>query len=122
MGLNKSMNIIDGEKLHKELDKYCSKHNTSIYELSEELGFTRTFFRDCTRRNRINNVGVNYLTAKGILFDDYKIIEEVEQVEEPKTNDDITAKLDEILTAINKLGNIQMQQLEYLKEVRDALK
>ena len=36
-------------------------------------------------------------------------------------NDKVIEKLDELITTINKLGNIQMQNMEYLKSIKDGI-
>lgn len=130
MGFNSTMNVIDGAKLEGLLNKYCEKNGVTFGNLAEELGFTRCFFKDCCRRNRINNVGVNFLDKKcSIKFEDYKLKEETSEVEESEVSEvlnseseqfkDIIAKLDELINAVNKLGNIEMQQLDYLKDIKN---
>lgn len=83
-------------------------------------------------------MGIKYLEKEfDIKFEDYADTpkKEVDLPEEKSTSSEcfnsnlnneivtefeyISKKLDELISAINKLGNIEMQQLEYLKEIKD---
>ena len=124
---------IDGKKLEKLLALYCNGKGITLGQLSEELGFSRCFFRDAIKSEKLNRVGVNFLkNTCGIDFSEYEknpkekeepaVVEKTEIPSENSLNKEIELilnKIDALESAINKLGNIEMQQLEYLKAIKD---
>jgi len=133
---------IDSRKLKIVLDAYCKKEGIRLSDLSERVGFSRCFFRDCINRGAMSRVGINYLANNcDIPFSAYEKKDDPEEPEKEQAmtsnSTDIIAKLDELIkimkecssnlttiqnstiAEIGKLGNIEMQQLEYLKEIKD---
>lgn len=121
------MREIDGQKLKQAI----MKTGKSGRMLSEELGYNSSFFLNNIKRNAISMVAVKFLDEKyGIKFEEYaktepEVKEEVPKSEEPTIEIDtkeIIDKINELVYVVNKLGNIQMQNMEYLKEIKDKLK
>jgi len=133
---------INGEKLDALILEYCKEHGTSPAFLSEELGYSRCFFKDSIRRGRINTVGIKFLEKNcDIKYADYALKvgkEEVSPTPDKVEPTSVEEKLNKIIallenisnipdmsslydvkSEISKIGNIQMQQLEYLKEIKD---
>lgn len=117
--MKNGLNKINGAKL-RELLKEKGKKNLS--SISREMGYSDSFLGNAIIQNAINKVAIMWLNEHyGIKFEEYCETAEVkpEVKEAEKDNNEIIAKLDEILNAINKLGNIQMQELEYLREIKN---
>lgn len=123
------MREIDGQKLEQAI----LKTGKSGAMLSEELGYNGSFFRNNIKRNVISLVAIKFLDEKyGIKFEEYakaedklEVKEEVPKSEEPTaeiSTKEIIDKINELVYAVNKLGNIQMQNMEYLKEIKNKLK
>lgn len=124
---------IDGERLQKAI----TKRGLMITHVAEEMGRGSTYITDCVRRNQIP------LHAYVMLNKMYNITEEeikplpvkvAKEVTKQETTG-IENKLDriiellEILTNtsndvkgdISKLGNIQMQNLDYVLKIKNEL-
>lgn len=112
-------NAREGSKRHFN----AGKIDISQYEHCDEYGLLNPF--------RYNSLcGVFGLDAekykvKTRSIDNEQVAEKQEEAkEEVKTctcNNELIAKIDELIMNINKLGNIQMQNMEYLKDIKDGI-
>ena len=116
----------------------------NMQEISFDMGVSRSYISNSLGKGNKMGAGVmNKGFAKVLAHElrvelDYilepEVVEKTEEIvteEEINANDPIVAnydltpvlvKLDELIVTINKLGNIEMQNMEYLKQVRDLLK
>ena len=63
---------INGQKLRVLLNSWCSEHNTNIYDLSKNAGYSMSWLYDICRAGRIRKVGVEFLHKHcGIEFREY---------------------------------------------------
>lgn len=128
---NPNAKPIDAEKLTALLETYCKGKGIILADLSRETGYSRRYFADALRRGALRQPGINFLEREcGIKYEQYAPAEEketpeteVKEVSSTNTDSeqikDIISKLDDLINAVNKLGNIEMQQLEYLKDIKN---
>ena len=113
---------IDGEKLRTEI----KKRGMTGKEVSEELGLSTGYISDCICDGKIRKIVLMGLETKfGITYEDLKKVEPVQEpVQEVVQFDQqpIIDKIDELIMTVNKLGNISMQNMEYMKQLRDLMK
>ena len=98
--------IVDTEKL----EQIIKNNNMNYTSFGKSLGHSETYI------NHVRNSGAmkfaDYMLVKSLYGVDVKKIEEIKEA--VKDDSDLEKKLDEILTAINRLGNVEMQILEEL--------
>ena len=109
--------------------KWAENHDTTIAEISRSLGFNSSYFTNAKKRNRLPKSSYNFLLMKYSLPDgsfikkEQEIVKEAVQVEEKTVDaDKILHEIEEVHIAVHKLGNIMMQLLEYVKDIRDEVK
>ena len=121
-------------------NKWCENKGVYSAVIARELGYNSSFFSNCKTRNAIK-IGVykSLLTLYGLpegsfLKDEKEPVNEVAEVkvETPMPTVDLTEIVDEVKSiqneikelqmSINKLGNIMMQMLEYVGDIRKELK
>ena len=110
---------IDVVKLEKLAKKFSSQR-----EFADTIGRSSAWYWNAVQTGRMSKVDA--VAIKGLHKVDLIIPEPVVEKEpEPKQivmdNKEVVAKLDEILVAINKLGNVNMQILEDLHKITKEL-
>lgn len=126
---------IDGERLHKALDK----RGLMVTKVSEEIGRGGTYITDCIRRNAIPTHAFIMLNKMyNITEDEVKqqpkekvVVKEVHNTDysslESKFDkmiallESIDSKITENGNNINKIGNIEMQKLDYVLKIKNEL-
>ena len=108
--------------------EWCNSKGITPNDVSEKLGFNRSFFANCKLRNALKP---NVYKMLLILYNlpDCTFLK-IDTVSESKaddtvvidTNSDILRELKDLNVSVNRLGNIMMQMLEYLKDIRDEVK
>ena len=139
---NPNAKPIDSQKLEKLLSAYCKGKGIILADLSRETGYSRRYFADALRRGALRQPGINFLEREcGIKYEEYALTEEkevpasgtTETSEVNPMSNEVSLKLDKIISLLeqlvntqaetkgdlSKLGNIEMQQLEYLKAIKD---
>lgn len=136
MAQAKTTIMIDKVKLKKLVKDYCQSKGITVTDLARELGFSDSYFSDVWDRGTIRQFVINWLDREcGIKYDAYKLNpkpvqtltkeETQEYLTKMESSDElanIASKIDELNVSINRLGNILMQELEYVKELKDMLK
>ena len=128
IGANRMISNFDYDGFYK----WCDNKGIYTSEIARELGYNNSFFSNCKTRNAIK-VGAykSLLTIYGLpegsfLKEDKAVVEK--PVEEVKTETptvdltEITNEIKDLQSSINKLGNIMMQMLEYVGDIRKELK
>ena len=134
--------MVDVEKIRLLLDAKKFKHN----DFSRQIGMGKSFMSNllCGNESKGTVAGKTKLgyvkliaMELGVNYEDLIIKEPVVEgtVEEPVVeeikeepvvvNIDMTETnelLKDLISAVNKLGNLEMQNMEYLKELRDLMK
>ena len=130
---NKKVNkkCFDFEKLHKDMiDNHVLPINVAQITGYSQDTVTRYLYGN-TKLDLLENTMKVMLLGAGFKYADYIIEENKEEpikevVETVVANNvdlqPVMAKLDELIMAINKLGNIEMQNMEYMKQLRDLMK
>lgn len=74
--------------------------------------------------NIYNLDGNDYVCKKKSIIESNNIgqVNDINDVNKGSNINEIISKIDELIIAINKLGNIEMQNMEYLKSISDANK
>ncbi len=116
----------------EKVDALIANKGITEKEFSESLGHTSGYYRHAKERGTLTTT--DYLLIKSIYGIDVELKEKEEKIEttndtikdivdviREKNNDDVLKKLDEVLTTMNKLGNIQMQLLEELHKTNSHL-
>lgn len=107
----------------KVFNELLAKTGKTKADISREIGYGECYLSNALRRNNLRKVVMVYLEKNYGITPEQYVLNEGLEVEEEKTenisSNEIIAKLDELIIAINKLGNIEMQQLEYLKDIKD---
>lgn len=101
--------------------EWCNSKGITPNDVSERLGFNRSFFANCKLRNALKP---NVYKMLLILYNlpDCTFLK-IDTVSESKaddtvvtdTNSDILRKLQDLNASVNKIGNMMMKMLEYLK-------
>ena len=112
---------IDVVKLEKLAKKFSSQR-----EFADTIGRSSAWYWNAIQTGRMSKVDA--VAIKGLHKIDL-IIPKPEPIEEKKEeakpivvdNKDVVEKLDEVLVAINKLGNVNMQILENLHKITKEL-
>lgn len=110
------------------LEKWIASTGSTKNALSRQLGYDGGFFRHIIERGRMTVPAYKLFCAEfgfeyGCFIKKEEVVKEEVIEEKPTYNmDEITKKLDELEVAINKLGNIQMQNMEYLKNISVGIK
>ena len=125
---NTMMINIDYDALYK----WAEDNKMQMSQVSRELGFNSGYFTNARLRNRLPKNVYKFLLLRYGLPEGSFIKKEpepeptrcnVQYVEDTVVKvDTLLPKLEELNTSINKLGNIMMQMLEYVKEIRDEVK
>ena len=140
--------VINVDKLRKDVTRYCERKGMYLKDFYESIGMASNILSnsllnatrnssgfDFTKYEYCENQGLmqkTYLhaicSAARLNTEDY-ICKEKEPVE--KLNSIIAkdlvegnypgTKIDEIISAIEALGRIQIQNMEYLKEIKDGI-
>ena len=110
---------IDVVKLEKLAKKFSSQR-----EFADTIGRSSAWYWNAIQTGRMSKVDA--VALKGLYKVDLIIPEPVVAKEiEPKQivvdNKEVVAKLDEVLVAVNKLGNVNMQILEDLHKLTKEL-
>lgn len=134
-------------KLGRVIDKRCYD-NEKLWEFVNACGKTTAQIADLCGMtedtvlrylNKIPSVKINEPTLRMIIvmaggvYEDFVSDKPVDDVSEVKVAETVSVDcsgdineikdlLKELITTINKLGNIEMQNMEYLKELRDLMK
>lgn len=109
--------------------EWCNSKGITPNDVSEKLGFNRSFFANCKLRNALKpNVYKMFLLIYDLpdcAFLKTDIVSESNADNTPATDDsssDTLKELKDLNVSVNRLGNIMMQMLEYLKDIRDEVK
>lgn len=115
--------------------EWANTHANGVTAVARKLGYNDSFFANARKRNGIRPSVYEFLKLAYNLPEGTFIKKEEEKVvENTPTKDtksdaeiqarfkDIANELTDLNNSVNKLGNIMMQMLEYLKEIRDEVK
>ena len=120
---------IDGQRLAKAIEK----RNLKITHASKEMGFGSTYLTDCVARGCIPEYSMVLINKLfNITLEEIQPIVEkvVEQTKETPSTDttELNEKMDKmisLLTELNsnitKLGNISMQNMEYILKIKNTV-
>ena len=129
---NKEMN--DDIALSKRLDdygigNYCFANSLKDYERNSQK-HELDKYEPCNKIGRMLKLKYNSICSIfGLNAEDY-LLKEKRKVSDKETEEHIEnalcgrmtlQKLDELMVTINKLGNIEMQNMEYLKKIADGI-
>ena len=125
---NTMMTNIDYDAIYK----WAEENKFTITDVARELGFNESYFANSRARNKLSKNAYKFLLLRYGLPEGSFIKKEPEPepternapyVEDTVVKvDTLLPKLGELNTSINKLGNIMMQLLEYVKDIRDEVK
>ena len=140
--------VINVDKLRKDVTRYCERKGMYLKDFYESIGMASNILSnsllnatrnasgfDFTEYEYCENQGLmqkTYLhaicSAARLNAEDYicKEKEPVEKLNSISAKDLVEgnypgAKIDEIISAIEALGRIQIQNMEYLKEIKDGI-
>ena len=133
IGANRMISNFDYSAFYK----WCENKGLYTSEIARELGYNESFFSNCKTRNALK-VGVYkslltlYGLPEGSFLKEEKVSVKEVKVETPTPTVDLTEitnevksiqnEIKELQVSINKLGNIMMQMLEYVGDIRKELK
>ena len=122
---------IDGQRLTEAL----AKRKLMITHASKEIGFAASYLTDCVSRNKIPEYAMILITkCFNITYDEIKPLDKPEVTVVEKVTQNVTdlselnEKMDtliKLLTDLNsnvsKLGNISMQNMEYILKIKNTV-
>lgn len=117
---------------YEKFEEWLVENQLRASDVTRELNVNSSYFANARARNCMNYTIYKLLCFTYKLPEGTFLIEKKEEQEETKEtaveqvvtvdNSEVVAKLDELNVSINKLGNVLMQLLEYVNEIKKELK